>query len=248
MSIARFLSVLLIVASTSQALAQTLTNTEQQQVIGYFSTGKPEQIFRDWQPYRFKSVKKETRYSLVKDNDSNVIRANSNASASGLVKTVTIDTAKYPILKWRWKVIRRPSANQDDRRADDDHAARLYIIFNAPQPDESRWSRFWRQLSADNKEHTHAINYIWANNSPIGSRLKNPYSSDVMMISVNNNNQDIGDWVEHQRNIRDDYQASFGRSPPPVSAVAIMTDSDNSSSQATAFYGDIRFSAEKEME
>ena len=101
MLLTQHLSALLIVALASPAFAQTHTNTGQQRGIGTFSTASSGQIFSDWQPYRFKSVKKETRYSLVKDQDIQVIRADSNGGASGLIKAISIDTEKYTILKWR---------------------------------------------------------------------------------------------------------------------------------------------------
>ena len=37
--------------------------------------------------------------------------------------------------------------------------------------------------------------------------------------------------------------APFGSEPPPVSAIAIMTDSDNTGSSLTSYYGDIYFSS-----
>ena len=39
-----------------------------------------------------------------------------------------------------------------------------------------------------------------------------------------------------------DYRRAFGSEPPPVSAIAIMTDSDNTGSSLTSYYGDIYFS------
>jgi hypothetical protein len=39
----------------------------------------------------------------------------------------------------------------------------------------------------------------------------------------------------------EDYQNAFHTDPPPISGVAIMTDTDNTGEAATAFYGDIIF-------
>ncbi len=39
--------------------------------------------------------------------------------------------------------------------------------------------------------------------------------------------------------LKADYVLAFGRQPPPVVGIAIMTDTDNTGEEATAYYGDI---------
>jgi hypothetical protein len=43
--------------------------------------------------------------------------------------------------------------------------------------------------------------------------------------------------------VLDDYRTAFGDDPPPVNSIAIMTDTDNTDGEATAYYGDIVFRA-----
>jgi hypothetical protein len=45
--------------------------------------------------------------------------------------------------------------------------------------------------------------------------------------------------------VYDDYRRSFGKEPPRVSGVAIMTDTDNTLERATAYYGDLVFAKEE---
>ena len=246
MSAPKLIICTLFVAITGTVSAQPQANM--QQLIGEFSSGDKAKVFQEWQPYTFDRVKKHTIYSLVADQNISVIRASSESGASGLIKPVSIDITAYPIMTWRWKVTERPAAHSDERRSDDDHAARIYLIFNTPEPNESRWSWLWRQFSANKAQKTHAINYIWANNSEVASIKPNPYTASVMMISVNTGSDDMGKWVEHRRNLLEDYRATFNQSAPPISAIAIMTDSDNTESKAIAFYGDISFSPIDENE
>ena len=51
----------------------------------------------------------------------------------------------------------------------------------------------------------------------------------------------INQWICEERNILEDYRKAFGETPPMVSGVAIMTDTDNTGESATAYYGDILF-------
>ena len=54
----------------------------------------------------------------------------------------------------------------------------------------------------------------------------------------------VNQWIIEKRNVYADYKKAFGKEPPMISGVAIMTDSDNTGESATAWYGDIIFSAE----
>jgi hypothetical protein len=53
-----------------------------------------------------------------------------------------------------------------------------------------------------------------------------------------------GQWLSEKRNIQMDFKHLFGEDIRRLDAVAIMTDTDNSRQAATAWYGDIYFSAE----
>jgi hypothetical protein len=49
----------------------------------------------------------------------------------------------------------------------------------------------------------------------------------------------VGQWVSEERNIYEDYRKLFGKEPPQIGAVAIMTDTDDTQDEVTAWYGDI---------
>jgi hypothetical protein len=60
-----------------------------------------------------------------------------------------------------------------------------------------------------------------------------------MMVAVESGNAKAGTWVTEERNVYEDYRALFGEDPPPIGAVALMTDTDNTGGEAEALYGDI---------
>lgn len=184
-------------------------------VVGSFSTGD----LSGWAPKVFKG---KTAYTLREDGGKTVLRAESHGSASGLIKEIRLDPRSAPILRWSWKIERTLAKGDERTKAGDDYAARIYVVFPSVL--------FWR---------TRAVNYIWANRLPAGESLPNAYTSNAVMVAVESGNGKAGTWVHEERNIYEDYRALFGKEPPDLGAVAIMTDTDNTGEEAVAWYGDI---------
>jgi len=64
------------------------------------------------------------------------------------------------------------------------------------------------------------------------------------MISVETS-KDLGSWKNAQRNIKQDLKDMFGEEIRYLAAIAIMTDADNSGTQAEALYSNIRLTKSK---
>lgn len=189
--------------------------------IAHFSLGD----LNDWQK---KSFVGETHYALENTHGQLALRADSNAAASGRYREVSVDLNKTPILNWTWKIKGLLTGNDERTRAGDDYPARVYVIF-------SGGIRFWR---------TRAINYVWSNHQPVGSRWPNAFTDQAHMIAIESGPERIGQWISERRDVRADYRLAFGEEPGRVDAVAIMTDTDNTGATATAWYGDIWFTKE----
>jgi hypothetical protein len=63
----------------------------------------------------------------------------------------------------------------------------------------------------------------------------------VAVIAVESGNRFAGSWRQESRNYAADYRNYFHAEPADPVAVAFMTDTDNTNSRATAWYGDIIF-------
>ncbi|HJT20737.1 MAG TPA: DUF3047 domain-containing protein [Nitrospira sp.] len=196
-----------------------------------------------WKPLTFKKIPKLTQYELISDNGTVVVKASSDASASGLTKALKISPHEYPVIRWRWK-IENVLKNSDVRRKDgDDYPARVYITFEY-DPDKVPLSKklkykAGRALFGDIP--IAALNYIWDTKTPVGTIIGNAYTDFAQMIVVESGLGKIGQWVEEERNIYEDYKKAFGDEPPLINGVAIMTDTDNTKERAVAYYGDIYF-------
>ncbi len=180
----------------------------------------------DLDGWKSKAFVGETRYSLKNENGWTVLRADSRASASGLYREVSVELGKLPILNWTWKVGNIVTGPNERTRAGDDYAARVYIVF-------SGGLMFWR---------TRAINYVWSSKQPVGSSWPNAFTGNARMIAIESGSDRVGQWVSERRDVLADYRQLFGGEPGHVDAVAIMTDTDNTGTAATAWYGDIWFS------
>jgi hypothetical protein len=213
--------------------------------IGKFSAAMPGGNFPPgWQPLTFKKIIKHTSYSLVEDGGSAVVKSSSESSASGMIKHVTIDPKEYPIIKWRWKIMNIIEKGDVTQKTGDDYAARIYITFRyEPQNlgffEKAKYKA--ARLLYGHDLPAKAINYIWANKAPVGTIVPNPYTGQSKMIVIQSGKDRLNHWVDEIRNVNEDYKTVFGHSPPALSGVAIMTDSDNTKESATAYYGDILF-------
>ncbi|MCP5245089.1 MAG: DUF3047 domain-containing protein [Burkholderiales bacterium] len=188
--------------------------------IARFSQGD----LNEWQSKVFSG---QTIYTLTENDGKTVLHAHSNATASGLYREISIDLDQTPILNWSWKVDQVLAGNNEQTRAGDDYPARVYVVF-------SDGLMFWR---------TRAINYVWSNTQPVNSNWFNAFTSNAGMIAVQSGVDQTGNWITESRNVLTDYRRLFNDEPGRVNAVAIMTDTDNTRSTASAWYGDIWFSA-----
>jgi Protein of unknown function (DUF3047) len=212
--------------------------------IGRFSASRPGPVLTDgWKPLAFKKVPKPTTYELVADGSAVVVKATSEAAASGLTKEVKIDPSVFPVVHWRWKVENLLTHSDVTRKSGDDYPARLYITFEY-DPDKVSLGRklkykAGRALFGDIP--IAALNYIWDTKTPVETVVDNAYTEFAKMIVVESGAAKVGLWVEESRNVYQDYKRAFGEDPPAINGVAIMTDTDNTKERAVAYYGDIRF-------
>lgn len=188
--------------------------------IGEFSRNRLD----GWEHKRFKD---ETRYQLQTLDGVVVLKADSHAAGSGLFREQRINLEQTPILNWSWRIANRLSGLNEQSKAGDDYAARIYVVVKGGLA-------FWQ---------TKAINYVWASNTAKDTVWPNAFAGDhAMMLSLRGPEAALNVWYSEKRNVRADLQKLFGKDLRYIDAVALMTDTDNSGGQVSAFYGDIWFS------
>ena len=195
-----------------------------------------------WEPMEFPKIDRHSRYQLTDDNGEQVVMATTDNSASGLIARVSVEPGDSLILRWRWKVSNVYQQGNARKKEGDDYPARIYVAFEF-EPDEAgffeRAKRKTVEVVFGEELPGNALNYIWANRLPVGEIIANPFTDTTMMVAVNSGTANTGEWVTVERDIVADYRKAFGREPPKLVGVAIMSDSDNTGASATAWYGDV---------
>lgn len=179
-----------------------------------------------WAEKRFEG---DTDYRLVTLDGRRVLRADSRGSASGLFRKLRVDLRETPFLNWSWRVENRLATGDEQTRGGDDYAARVYVVVDGGL-------LLWR---------TKAVNYVWAHGAEKGATWPNAFAGNsARMVAVRNREDALATWVVEKRNVLEDLQRLFGAEIAHIDAVAIMTDTDNGGGQATAYYGELFFTAE----
>jgi len=188
---------------------------------GEFSKGK----LNEWLPKKFVN---ETSYSLIKVGKNTVLRAVSQNSASGLIKKIRVDIKEYPFLNWSWRIENQLTGTFDEKKKHgDDYAARIYIVV-------SGGIAFWNTI---------ALNYVWSKNSIKGATWPSAFATEnSVMVALRSSEAPVSKWQWEKRNIRKDFKELFDREIRFIDAVVLMSDTDNTHKEVTAYYGDIYFS------
>jgi len=188
-------------------------------IVGDFSRGD----LRDWKP---KSFQGQTQYRLVTQDGRQVLQAESTRAASGLVREMRVDLAEWPYLNWSWRVKNVLHGIDERTKAGDDYPARVYVVV-------SGGIAFWR---------TRTVVYVWSSRQPAGSMWPNAFTANACVMALRAGPG--GGWEHERRDVRADFKKCFDDDIRAIDAVALMTDTDNSGQEATAWYGDIFFSHE----
>jgi hypothetical protein len=195
----------------------------------------------NWEPLLFPEIPRHTLYAIESDGESHYLRAESDASSSGLIFTEKFDVYRYPKIRWRWKVDNVYTGEQVNKartKRGDDYPIRIYIIF---QYDSERADPLQR-LTYTAAKHRYgeypphsALNYVWASNFSSRSSMTNPYSSRSKMIFLRMGDEQKGQWIEESVDIVKDYRRTFGEDPPATASLAIMNDSDDTGQSSVSY-------------
>ncbi len=163
-------------------------------------------------------------FRLEEDEGNRFLRVDSMSSASALWRKLDHSVDEETRLSWRWRVTMSLDHIDDERRrGSDDYAARVAVMFDGEAFDRK----------------TRALMYVWSGQQRVGSVYPSPYTKNVATIVVRSGDGRTGEWLSERRDVRADYERFFGEPPGRVTAVALMVDTDNTRSEATAWFDDL---------
>lgn len=168
-----------------------------------------------------------TDYRIALKDGRVAIQAIGRNSASALMRRVSVDPYRCPVIEWSWYVA-RIQKNADIRIKDrEDVAASIFLLFGDPG-------------FLSNPQPVPTLRYVWTNGTvPVETVVDNPYLQGVVRsIVVESGTGRIGRWVTERRNVLADFRRAFGREPnEAIHAIALFTDNDQTEEPVEAYYG-----------
>ena len=196
-----------------------------------------------WQPFVLPG-KTTTSYTARIEDGRWVLHAQSRHSASMYRRAVRIEPEQLGNVTFSWKAMSL-LAGADVRQGDtEDAVVRVLLAFDGDHGLLSPRTRMMFDLmqSLTGEAPPFAtLMYVWDNRADVGSVVLNPRSDRIRKIVLESGPAHLGQWRSYERDVRADYRRAFGEDPGALIGMAVMTDSDNTRSQAEAWYGEIRF-------
>ena len=184
-----------------------------------FSLGSVGEFPPDWKPR-----KEEGRsvYSIQEEGGLRFLRAAATRLGVQAGREVAWNLEAYPILAWSWRPIEFPKGSDERKSSTNDSAVSVYAVF--PHTPVS----------------VKSVKYIWSRVVPVGTHLTSSAGNTQVRV-LRTGPDKVGQWVEEQVNVREDYRKYFGGSDVPRPAgIAVLTDSDDTKSTARGDYAGFR--------
>ena len=187
-----------------------------------------------------------SRFSLVPLAGETVLELTTNASYGVISHAWAGPVPAH--LGWRWRLERGLPQADIATKPGDDAALKVCVMFDQPLADIPFGQRAALSLAravTGQALPAATLCYLWDSRYPAGSAGANPYSARVRYLVLDGPASPNSQWVTQRRNVAEDFASLFGqetRSMPPVIAVAVGADSDNTGGQSLAYLSQLRWS------
>ena len=185
-----------------------------------------------------------TQFDVVALEGTQVLRLLTDASYGTLSHALPAGT-QAGMLRWRWRLEQPMPAANLQRKEGDDAPLKVCAMFDLPLNAlgfyERNLLRLARKVSGEYLPGA-TLCYVWDHKLPVGSELANAYTQRVRFVVLNSGTQPLGQWQTHARDLRADFVRSFGtesQSVPPLLAIVVGADGDNTASQGLGYIGDL---------
>ncbi|MDZ7589512.1 MAG: DUF3047 domain-containing protein [Rubrivivax sp.] len=187
-----------------------------------------------------------TRYTAEQVAGRHALRVQADASYGNLVHDLP-GVAAPRTLSWAWR-LQQPNAAADLRtKSGDDSAAKVCLSFDLPLSAvpfvERQLLRLARSRSGEELPAA-TLCWVWAGPEARGALLDNAYSRRVRYIVLRNGSDAPDRWQAESRDVAADFLRAFGdeaRSVPPLVAVIVAGDADNTGARSLAHVADLNF-------
>lgn len=193
-----------------------------------------------------RQTKPVTRFSVEAVGERPALRIDADRSYGTLVAEIPGGEAPRA-LRWSWRVAQPNAATDLRNRGGDDTAVKVCMSFDLPLQalgfGERQLLRIMRS-SAGEPVPAATLCWVWGGAEPHGTLLDNPFTRRVRYIVLRNASDATATWFDESRDIAADFRRAFGdESPalPPLLAVIIGGDADNTGGHSVAHLSGLRF-------
>jgi hypothetical protein len=173
-----------------------------------------------------------------------VLRIDVESSAGALVHELDESALRLSRLGWQWRADGFPRGVAGVRERDD-FAARVYLMFDYPLDRVPLAQRLLIRAARalhDPQLPAATLVYLLSSGPEVEVPIESPYTSRVKMIVARAQARE-GLWYQESRDVLEDFQRAFGREygpgRPPLRAIAIGADGDQTSARFTSWFGDL---------
>lgn len=161
-------------------------------------------------------------YQIVKSADgSRILRVSGRGAAAWATNELAEPIRPAPgRLRWSWRVLTVPDSADLRRKARDDSALRVFVVFGKPRGLFNSSGRI--------------IFYSWGNAEPDGLTLRSHVSGRIQIVRMAGRTDAGPEWRTEDVDPFADYRRFWDRDPPPITAVGLMQDTDMTRSLAVA--------------
>ena len=192
--------------------------------------------------------KQANQYMAVKQDGRDAVLVRSDAAVSLLRQKLRVPPGDLAQIRFSWKVPQLIANANLAVRETSDSPVRIVLAFDG---DRSRLSAKNAMLS----ELSHTLTgepmpyatlmYVWCNQCERESVIKNTRTDRIQKIAIESGGKNLNQWLDYERDIRADFHKAFGEAPGALIGIAIMTDTDNTRANASAWYGKVRLSRQQ---
>ena len=167
-------------------------------------------------------------YRVRMEGGNAYLEAHTRGEAVQIGKEFSVDPHQWPYLTWRWRVHRLPVGGDERIRDRNDSAAGVYVVFRRGWPSPLR----------------HTLKYVWSASKGLkGKTLRGLVNPNSFYIVLEDATSPRNQWIQETVNVLEDYRRLFHKDPPEVLGIGVLTDGDNTQSEAWADYDDFVFRA-----
>jgi hypothetical protein len=229
------LVVLFLFTAAYNGLSDANEERESREIDTFTSSGQAGKL-DGWQSF---DDDLDECYEIGQEENNFFLKARTKDRGSIIAKSCSYSLKEFPIITWRWRALLFPEGADERYKRSGDSVAGIYIIFPSIINPGNFANKLGFKLPVPDRLKPECIKYVWSASLPIGTVIDSPYATKTKIVVLQNATSPLNTWVTEEVNVYADYRRLFNKEPDEVKAVGILTDADDTSSEAMADYDDI---------